>query len=331
MKKGIIITLLLFFGTGFQVMSQDEFKPVGKPIVRIFGNFHHGISKSVNEFNAFEIKRAYLGYQFQLNEHFKTVVKIDIGSPKDLGENSTIYRYAYFKNAYIQYKTNKFWINAGVINMSQFDLQEKNWSHRYIWNSYQDKYKYGPKADIGLMFGYNLLNNLSMDLTVTNGEGYKKPQLDDKFKYAAGLTWNISTNWISRVYYDIITESSPRQTLSYYLGYNYEDHFHLGGEIVYGYNESFEEDHDRFGFSVFGMYDLNKKWEVFCRYDHLASNTLEDFDTSWNNSNDGRAIIGGLQFQPQKFLKLSLNYQNWTSNSTNIRASYIFLNMEIRI
>ena len=67
MKK--IIVLLIFVGVVNLLFSQErktEFKPAGKPFIKVFTNFHSTITDEETH-NAFEIQRAYFGYAINLS------------------------------------------------------------------------------------------------------------------------------------------------------------------------------------------------------------------------------------------------------------------------
>ena len=70
-------------------------------------------------------------------------------------------------------------------------------------------------------------------------------------------------------------------------------------------------------------------FQVFARYDFLVSNTLPEETAPWNLSEDGSAIITGIQYQPVKHIKTSINYQDWYPYAGNLEnKSYIYFNVE---
>ena len=110
MKKNILIlslNLFLCINLTAQENVNSEFKPSGKPYAKIFTNFHNGLSENNNN-SEFQIKRAYLGYLYDLSTNFSTKIVFDIGNPT----NSSKYeRTAYVKNAYLTYHKNKLSVN----------------------------------------------------------------------------------------------------------------------------------------------------------------------------------------------------------------------------
>ncbi|MBE0423169.1 MAG: hypothetical protein IBX66_04445, partial [Lutibacter sp.] len=91
-------------------------------------------------------------------------------------------------------------------------------------------------------------------------------------------------------------------------------------------------DHDLDGLSFYATYVINKKFEIFGRYDELNSNTLIGETTAWNFDKNGSQIIAGIQYAPVKGLKFSLNYQDFSfDNSTLDNKSLVFLNAEFKL
>ncbi|MCD4681551.1 MAG: hypothetical protein K8S00_14310, partial [Bacteroidales bacterium] len=166
------IVFYLLFATallGQDTVTDNTFTPHGKIYAKLFTNFHTAISKANGQV-AFEMRRAYFGYKYYLSREFSAEVKIDIGSAQDELMELGLGRHAYFKNAYIRYKKNALQINFGLIDMQAFLIQEKVWGHRYIMKSFQDQYRFGPKADLGVNVIYTINKIISFDITASNGE-----------------------------------------------------------------------------------------------------------------------------------------------------------------
>jgi len=327
-KKSPLIFLVFLLAIVSSVNGQE--KPPGKSIIKVFGNFHKGITED-DRSTAFEIKRVYLGYKHNIDDHFSAEVKLDIGSPEDLSEYSLIRRYAYFKTASLTYRKNNLTIWSGLFDMRMFKEQESFWGYRYIYKSFQDEYKFGSSADIGVGARYKFNRFLSADLTITNGEGYKNLQADNSYRTGAGLSLYPNENSIFRLYYDFLHNDITQSTYSAFIAYRFEN-FRIGAEYNYEQNYNLINNHDLFGYSIYGTYIFNEKWEVFGRYDKLSSSIDDSENLPWNIYKDGSAIISGIQFHPTAGVKLSLNYKDWYSFAANgPNRSFIFLNIEFKI
>ena len=142
-------------------------------------------SEASSDESAFELARAYLGYEHFLSPEYSARITLDIGSPDDISPFSRIRRYAYFKYAYVQYAKNNLTVEFGLISTLQFKLQEKLWERRFIKKAFADEYKMGSSADLGTMIGYTFSKSFAADFSIMNGEGYSKLQMDDKIGRAS--------------------------------------------------------------------------------------------------------------------------------------------------
>ena len=149
MQKFYFIFLVVSFLTTIVVAQEEDLSIIDKtlPIATLYSNFH----TQLNGNNlGFDVERAYLGFKTQLHENYAIIMKLDIGSPDDVSAYSKIKRYAYFKNAAMVFTSGVFTLHAGLIDTYQFKVQEKFWTRRYMYRSYQDEYRFTPSADIGI-------------------------------------------------------------------------------------------------------------------------------------------------------------------------------------
>jgi len=215
----------------------------GKVSGKIYSNFNYGLNAE-NRSTAFELQRAYFGYERQLSEHFFANVKLDVGSPDDISEFSKLRRYAFFKNAGLKYRNGNITAWGGLFDMLQYKVQENFWGYRYLYKSYMDEYKIGPSADLGAGFAYKFSDKFSSDLVISNGEGYSSPQRDETFKTGLGLSYMPVEKLTFRLYYAIFTEEIPQMTISGFAGYNLGD-FRIGGEYNLQHNYKFNRNRNR--------------------------------------------------------------------------------------
>lgn len=327
----ISFAVLISFHLRSQEVAEDEFKPYGDPILTVFTNFHLGLSEADNK-AGFEIRRAYLGYEYFFTPNWEMAVKLDIGSPNDASAFTLNRRFAYVKNAYVRYNFNKLMTQFGIVDVYQFKVQERYWAHRYIWESFLDEYNFGPSADLGWNISYGFNDFISADLGIYNGEGYSKIQNDNAFKFGLGVSVFPLKGLIVRMYADAIEKGVYQTSLAGFVGYRIDKKFIGGVEYNYQYNYDYRDGEDRYGYSVYGSYYFARKWQVFARYDQVFSNILAGADTPWDLEEDGSAVIGGVEFSPIKQIKIALNYQDWVPYAKNLdNLSYIYLNFEYKL
>ena len=298
---------------------------VGKPSVKVFSNFNYNLSTEKGEkaFKEFEIKRAYLGYSYKIDEQFSTKITFDVGN----NESGSAYT-AFLKIASLKWKnSDKLTLNVGMVGTKNFKFMEKSWGRRYIEKSAQDKYKWANSADLGVTADYKISDHLAIDAQILNGEGYKKVQDDSGlFRGGLGVTYKISTNLALRLHQDIIprstyTDSTDSQYISTaslaYSGTN----FSLGYEASLKQNaDNIIADEEKSLMSIYGSYKLNEDYTLFARYDDATETTKE-----------GSYTIYGIERQMTKGVTVALNMQSWTDATDGSEAeNTLYLNLEYK-
>ncbi len=318
---------------GIAARAQEKKNPFenGTPIGVVFADFFSGINQGDNP-SAFEVKRAYLGYRFDLDEHFSTKIELDIGSPDDVSQYSLLRRFAYFKDAYLQYRSGRFTARFGIIPLQQFKLQEKIWKHRYIYKSVMDEHGLGSSADLGASLNFKASDVVELDLTMMNGEGYSNLQTDYSYKTGLGITITPWKGLIVRGYADVIQKQESLLTVVSFIGYRFNDKVDYGLEYDLRFNSGFEAGHNQQVFSTYLTWAFHDKWQVFGRYDRVVSNITSGDERPWNLDRDGSAVIAGVEYSPIPKVKLALDYQDWVPYAKNLEnTAFIYLNLEFRV
>ena len=323
MKKINLIAILitLFFCGNIQAQDAAGFKASGKAFIKVFTNYHSSFTGDAIH-NEFEVKRAYFGYSAKFSNEFSGKVTIDVGT-----SGGKLDYTAFLKNAYFQYKKNKLTAKFGMIGLSQFKMQEKQWGNRYLYKSFQDQHKFGSSADLGLHLAYEIIDGFSVDASVLNGDGYKSLERDSVLKYTIGLTLKPLKGLDLRAYYDMMGQDNPQKTLAFYVGYTL-DKLKIGAEYNMQMNNKVVEDQDLNGMSFYASYAL-KKAKVFGRFDQLSSNTLDGSNDPWNLGKDGSAVLLGVEFKPVKGIKITPNYQLWSPADGGDAQNSAYLSCEI--
>jgi hypothetical protein len=332
-KKSLpfFVGIIIFFLSGGALIAGDSthFEIPGKVSAKIFSNFHSFINTGDNAL-AFEITRAYFGYESKISENFDACVKLDIGSPEDLSEYSRIRRYAYFKNAYLKFRYENLISYFGIIDLYHFKLQENYWAHRYIEKSFSDRYRFGNTADLGWLVSYECKKWLTADFTIMNGEGYTNLQNDNTLKIGTGITVLLFRNFCTRIYYDYTGKTVNQSTIAAFAGYRKEGKYSASLEYNYRFNDNFEKDHEMFGYSVYTSWNFLKKVQAFGRFDKVSSNKLQNENIPWDLASDGSSVIGGIEYSPVKPVKIAVDYQDWFPSAKNEpNKQFIYINLEI--
>jgi hypothetical protein len=329
-KIKFILTIFIIF-IGFEIYSQQN---KGKVSTRVYWNFNKDFTKDAPRKNAFEIKRAYFGYEYRINDNISSKVTFDVGKNSS-GSDYT----AFLKIAQLDWKIkNNLKLSIGMIGNKQFKFQESIWGYRYMYKTFQDENKFGSSADLGVNAEIKLSDKINLNLFALNGEGYKNVQDDNGFiKIGGNLIYEFDNGFSAKIYYDSqpSIENFNLVNTGYFIGYEKEK-----TRIGLEYNEMLNgktykdpsKDHSLSGFSGYISQTLSKNATIFFRYDSLGSNILSGSLDAWNSGKDGNLMILGFEHVVTKGFKLNLNYRNYNYNDTSINnKSMVFINAEIKI
>ncbi|MBQ8720763.1 MAG: hypothetical protein IJY67_01220 [Paludibacteraceae bacterium] len=313
--KFVLIAILTFMSVNVMAMDSvatekgkvenkvaESEEPKGKAIVSVFANFNMAMQNGVSKCG-FQLDRSYVGYQYSLGKGLELKAVMDIGKPSVVDD----YHYvAYIKNAQVSWKHKGLTLTGGMISTTQFNMQEKFWGYRYIYKSFQDQYKFGSSADLGLSVAYKFADWVSADVIMTNGEGYKKIQGDLGFQYGLGLTFTPVEGLSLRLYGGLndATEAEKVNVYNYaaFVGYKNKV-FSLGGEFAMMQNSGNVKSRNQLGCSVYGSVKAHKIVDVYARWDMLTSNN------GWNAAKDEMAVIAGAQVKLGKYVKIAPNFR----------------------
>ncbi|GET21695.1 hypothetical protein [Prolixibacter denitrificans] len=312
MKKiQLILLFLLVMGSSALAqspqMAEDTvaFKPHGKVFAQVFSNFTYTLTNYKWQ-PAFEISRAYLGYEYAFSQKFFGKINFDVDNP---GVGS-LQMTAYLKNAYLRYADKNFRVAFGLIPTYQFRLQEAFWGHRYVLKSFLEQYVFGSSADFGVSLQWQALPKVNLDFSVLNGEGYRHLQADSTLMYTAGVTYH-PINWLyARFYFDYMKKIEAQMTYAAFVGYRGKN-FTAGFEYNNQQEHGNVPDHDLSGISLYGTLKMKNNSDVFFRYDKLMSKHIGGVLDGWHVIEDGRLYTAGMEYQPVKGVRISPNMSGW--------------------
>lgn len=321
--------LLIFYGKVAFNQDTTTFQK-GKVISTVFANYHL-LNEGANTITEFQIMRAYLGYEYRFSKELKSTIIMDFGDPKVLENQFKMT--GFLKNAYIEYKSDFFTINFGLIPTKQMQFYEQSWSRRYVMKAFQDQQKLGFTADYGLTFEFAPLPNLSFDFGVVNGKGHTDPTHDQNvYRRNLGLTYKPIQNLSTRLYWDITnSDSNFRKTYNWISAFQNKT-IGLGVEFVYVENNDFSKNRNIFGTSVFANWKVDNVWSYFIRYDNSSSTVLTGQTLGWNIQNDGQQFLMGVENILAKGVKISPNLRLFLpEQKSNNPVFGFFLNLEAKI
>ena len=324
MKKILLLAAFVIYTCQSLVGQNDNI--VSRPVAEIFTNFHYNLN-SDSTTSGFDIKRAYLGYSYSVDEHFSGTLVVDIGNPEDLAHGSVSKRYASFREASINYEDEKLSISLGIVSTKIFAFQQRFWGKRYIAKPFQGLNGYGNVADLGVIATYTVSENFEFDLSLMNGKGHSDLQLDNSLKAQAGIIFSPLKHLYFRGYADYMRRNDVSQvTLVGFCGFKTE-RFYTGAELSYKSNLDLTESHNAWGFSSTSGVNIARRTEYFFRYDYSTSVIPAGELVQWNYLKDGSTMITGIQYTFNRNLKMALDYQSFYPAARTGRVSkFIFLN-----
>lgn len=304
MNRIIAIAFILTLLTpAIHAQESSAGTPKGKAIVQVFSNYNYQFDATATTYHGFELDRSYLGYEQQLGDGLTIKGVMDIGQPKALDD---YHRVAYIKNAMVSWKHGGLTLNGGLISTTQFNFQEKFWGYRYVMKTFQDQYKFGNSADLGISTAYKICSWLSADAIIVNGEGYKKIQQNDGLSYGIGVTLTPIKGLQLRLYGGTDEngdrEGRPVGNLSAFAGYK-AGRLSIGAEYCQQRNSSYTAGQHREGLSLMADFRMSDKADIYLRYDEVNSSK------QWDKDNDEAAAIVGMQFKLGQYVKIAPNYR----------------------
>lgn len=277
MRKIVLFITSLFIG--FEVCSaqkaEQTFPITGKPILTVFTNYKAGLG-NVNNVSGFNLDRAFVGYEGFFAKGFSAKVVMNVETQSD--DNGNTKFNGYLKNAQVDWRGYGFFVSAGLVNLKQFSEQENFWGHRYVFKSFQEEYGIAFCEDIGVVAGYEFSPVISADIAFTNGEGRKFKNMDNRYKYGAGITLKPLKGLILRLYGDIydipkylednMVKRDKQYSIASFAGYA-NKYFSIGAEYNRVFNYKFDSKQDANGYSAYTTINITPKMHIYGRFDYL--------------------------------------------------------------
>ena len=360
MKKQLLF--ILFILLSFNVFSQKdttkvEFKPSGKVWGYAFGDFlYKAHTNSFNmsntqygstpkDFTSLEFRRIYLGYDYDISEHFSTQLLLAYEGATFTTDGN---RSVYIKAANLRWKNifhNSDLVIGAMPTPSYSTTSEPVWGYRSLEKTIMDMRKIGASADVGISlqgklndkgdFGYNLM--------ISNGSG-AKPEAD-KFKKFYGDVYAKFAD--QKIIVDLgadneWTQAKPYQknktTYKAFLAYQ-TTQFTIGAEVfqqVQKNNTVFTEAAPSTvkdtvnalasGISIFARGPISKKLGYVVRYDFYNPDSKFNENNVYAGSYTGvfteSLILAGLDYTPVKNVHLIPNiwYDVYKNRNSAVNA-----------
>jgi hypothetical protein len=236
-------------------------------------------------FQAFEIRRVYLGYDYTFSDKFTSQFLLE-GNDKIL----TSTRLGIFvKAAFVEWKAFEHAsFSAGLIPTPTWSwaLNEKAWNYRSIEKTIVDMRGLGIASDLGVATRgkFDKAGNYGFVLMIGNGSA-QKPEVNKFKKYYGNLYAKPLTGLSIEAYGDYEPNSGDKNktTMRGFIGYQYKK-FNIGAEVIQQTQQNAggtDIDAVPFGISAFVWGTLYAKKDkpvlnAFARFDMFDPDTKND-------------------------------------------------------
>ncbi len=273
--------------------SQDK---GGKLWGYLFGDYYYKVSGDSTggntqysalpkTFQAFEIRRVYLGYDYTFSDKFSSQFLLE-GNDKILASTRLG---IFIKAAFVEWKAfQNVSFSVGIIPTPTWSwaLNEKAWNYRSVEKTIIDMRGLGNASDLGVATRgkFDKAGNYGFAFMIGNGNG-QKPEVNKFKKYYGTLFAKPVTGLSLEVYGDYEPNSGDKNkaTLRGFVGYQYKK-FNIGAEVFQQTQQNAggtNIDAVPFGISAFVWGTLYAKKDkpvlnAFARFDMYDPDTKND-------------------------------------------------------
>jgi len=285
-----------------------------------FYDYEYNLSKEVfgAEKNSFSFKRVYFTYKSLISDDLSFTFQTDVGN---IGDDPGLT--SYLKKAQLNWN-GPLNISLGMQGMNMFNVKENNWGFRFIEKSPMDKHKFSSSSDMGIGISGNK-NNLSYNLLITNGSGYKKQETDAYKKTSIQFVYgdkklndkygiNLGTAFSHEPY----SINDTRKVISFFNGFA-NNKLRVGSEYDLKIDTGLNNTEQIIAF--YSSYQLNNNFEGLVFID------IYDPDIKLNQNLETYMIFG-LNYNPTKGFILSPNIRMNFYENVNVNEKILKINFQ---
>ena len=227
--------------------------------------------------DSFALSRTYFTYKTDISDELSFKFQTDVGAIDNAetsvgGEdvdNDDRWT-AFLKKAQLDWKVNpNMKISMGMIGMNMLNVQEKTWGNRFLYKSAMDKYGFSATADLGFAISRKD-GNVTSSFMLSNGEGYKESNVDDKNKISAQVVLG-PTKLKNNNDYNfglVYSKLEDEKVTGFFSGWVRE-------KIIAGFEYNTKDNGSTTDdlISIYANYDINDELTAFVRMDSFDEDT----------------------------------------------------------
>ena len=227
--------------------------------------------------DSFALSRTYFTYKTDISDELSFKFQTDVGAI-DNAETSVDGEdvdnddrwTAFLKKAQLDWRVNSnMKISMGMIGMNMLNVQEKTWGNRFLYKSAMDKYGFSATADLGFAISRKD-GNVTSSFMLSNGEGYKESQVDDKNKISVQVVLGPTTlkNNDDYNFGLVYSKVEDEKVTGFFSGWVRE-------KIIAGFEYNTKDNGSTTDdlISIYANYDINDELTAFVRVDSFDEDT----------------------------------------------------------
>ena len=227
--------------------------------------------------DSFALSRTYFTYKTDISDELSFKFQTDVGAIDNAktsvdGEdvdNDDRWT-AFLKKAQLDWRVNSnMKISMGMIGMNMLNVQEKTWGNRFLYKSAMDKYGFSATADLGFAISRKD-GNVTSSFMLSNGEGYKESQVDDKNKISVQVVLGPTTlkNNDDYNFGLVYSKVEDEKVTGFFSGWVRE-------KIIAGFEYNTKDNGSTTDdlISIYANYDINDELTAFVRVDSFDEDT----------------------------------------------------------
>jgi len=325
-KKNLIFCipfLIFIIEAKSQENIKDDFKPHGKIIGQVFGDYmyvakadtgvldlENAVLNKKESFNSFQLRLLHLGYEYYFSPKISSLIQTDIDE-NSLSSDGNIT--PFIKDAWIKWNIFKNHdIIFGIQDVVQLATCENAWGHRYLEKSISDLRGLVGGREFGLSFrGKN--DKTAYGIMLANGNGLN-PENDNYKRLFSNFEFKPLKDLVLQAYCDanFKPKTGDLEKNEYSGGlvaeYTIAKKYSIGFDGFYkraqngNFNGTTYSYLDTYAISTFMYAQISKKNELVFRYDYYVPN--KDNNTT---SNSRGYILAAYVFSPIPDFQISPN------------------------
>lgn len=324
MKKSIFI-----FFISATLFSQQPHQITGQTFFEYsYTNDHY--SSQLKNVNSFDIKRILVFYDrnYENNLNFRFGLEGNNSDISPAGTYNIFLKALFFEKKILE---NKYSVQMGLFPTATNAFDEKIWGNRFLEKVILDKNSFGAPTDIGIAFKGSLVQDLSFNFAVVNGNAIK-PENDKNKKILTSFIYKFNDEISTEIYNDFENVGSGKNKSTNKISLGYATKSISFG--LTGFQKNFKnlgtvsKDNLVQGFSSFASYTISEDLKAIGRFDFFDKNINDD-----NEINTDTYMLFGLNYllDPKVYIAPNIiikeNKIDKNSAVTSNKETYFRLNI----